>query len=148
MQLTKHFDLFELTVTHTGLANEPPYWMVERLRIVALGLERIRGLVGGPIRVHSGYRSEQVNRAVGGVPTSAHRLGWAADVSFPGRTLGAAVERLRAAYPRELGAFDQLIVEETRRVLHCSFDPRFRSQWLIQSGGPGTTVRPWPRLTV
>ena len=38
-------------------------------------------MYGSPIIVNSGYRSQTVNKAVGGVPTSQHRRGEAADIT-------------------------------------------------------------------
>ena len=48
-------------------------------------MEKIRSLLDNqPIVVHSGYRAPAVNRAVGGVATSAHCLGLACDFVCPG----------------------------------------------------------------
>ncbi len=145
MQMTKHFHLSEFT--RSGMAatlgidqSNPPPAVVERLAAVAQALERFRALAGVPLRVHSGWRCQQLNRLVGGVPASDHLLGWAADVSAMGLPLEAFVERLRAASHRQLGAFDQLIVESSRGVLHASFNPRFRGEWLRQDGGPKSPV--------
>lgn len=44
-------------------------------------LDKVREMVGFPIRVVSGYRTEARNRAVGGVRDSAHRSGRAADLA-------------------------------------------------------------------
>jgi hypothetical protein len=43
-------------------------------------LEPAREAIGCPILINSGYRCETVNRRVGGVPNSQHRLGQAADI--------------------------------------------------------------------
>lgn len=42
-----------------------------------------RHIAGVPFVVNSGYRTEQHNADVGGVPNSPHRGGWAADISAP-----------------------------------------------------------------
>lgn len=44
-------------------------------------LEPIREKYGAPIRVTSGYRCRKLNQAVGGVPTSQHMRGEAADLN-------------------------------------------------------------------
>ena len=51
------------------------------------GLELLRNLAGTPVLVHAGYRCEQHNHEVGGVPHSEHVRGWAADVALPGVSL-------------------------------------------------------------
>lgn len=43
-------------------------------------LNRIRQELGKPIRVNSGFRCTDHNAAVGGVPHSTHRTGYAADI--------------------------------------------------------------------
>lgn len=42
-------------------------------------LQPLRDAWGGPIFINSGYRSPEVNKAVGGVETSQHTKGMAAD---------------------------------------------------------------------
>jgi len=54
-------------------------------RLVAMTLQPIRSALGCPISVLSGYRSPEVNRLVGGVPSSQHVKGEAADVRLSGR---------------------------------------------------------------
>lgn len=44
-------------------------------------LDKIRERVGRPIYIESGYRCEDHNREVGGVPNSQHVLGTAADIT-------------------------------------------------------------------
>lgn len=46
-----------------------------------LKLDMIRGNIGRPITITSGYRTEQHNREVGGVDSSSHTKGLAADIS-------------------------------------------------------------------
>ncbi|WP_321959716.1 D-Ala-D-Ala carboxypeptidase family metallohydrolase [Paraburkholderia sp. J69-1] len=55
-------------------------------------------LVGKPILISSAFRSRAVNKAVGGVPNSAHALGFAADfISPPDRH---AAPDLHGHFPR------------------------------------------------
>ena len=49
-------------------------------------LQELRDLAGLPIRVTSGYRCPEHNRAIGGAPRSQHLLGTAADISVRGMT--------------------------------------------------------------
>lgn len=79
MKLSEHFLLSELTTTSTGLANNPGPAQVDELRKLCVEvLEPWRAVIGS-IRVNSGYRSPEVNRAVKGSPTSDHVHGRAAD---------------------------------------------------------------------
>ena len=79
-----HFSLLELINTSTTtLANNIPSWdSVENLLILCEKiLDPLRGAYGRPLFINSGYRSRFVNESVGGVSTSQHLLGCAADIS-------------------------------------------------------------------
>lgn len=129
MNLTEHFTLEELTRTDTGLPNVPDPDEMENIRTLAVFLEKVRAVLGFPMIVNSAFRSEEVNEAVGGVPTSAHRLGYACDFTCPGfgPPLDIA-ERLVQADKSGVIAFDQLINEHT--WVHISRDPQLRHEAL------------------
>lgn len=79
--MSRYFTLKELLATNTDAPNFPQTWEeIENLQKLSARLDFIRAKCCFPIRVNSGYRSEEVNRLVGGVATSAHRLGLAADI--------------------------------------------------------------------
>ena len=87
---SKNFSYDELIASATakrlGLDNTPNEEEKEKLRRLAIEiLQPIRDAWRAPIVVNSGYRSEEVNKAVGGVKTSQHRLGEAADVKVGGK---------------------------------------------------------------
>ena len=91
MNLSEHFSLAELTKTSVNIANVPNAAQVENLRRLCRWLERLRsrwneryGEGDDPLIVNSAYRSAEVNRAVGGVPTSNHLTGCAADIRVCG----------------------------------------------------------------
>ena len=90
MQLTENFWLHEFTRSQTaarkGIANNPGPGQIEKLRTLCLEiLEPTRAHFGGrPLRVTSGYRSPELNRAIGGSRTSQHMLAEAADFEIPG----------------------------------------------------------------
>ena len=80
-KLTPHFTLEELTTTKTGLSNIPNVEQINALRHLCLDiLEPLHEKLGNPLFVDSGFRSLAVNQAVGGVPTSQHLKGEAADI--------------------------------------------------------------------
>lgn len=86
--MTEHFDLIQLTKTNTGLKNQTtdPKILTNLERLVKTVLQPLRDALGVPVIVSSGYRSPQVNTAVGGAPNSAHLYGLAADIVVRGLT--------------------------------------------------------------
>ena len=89
-QFTKNFSYDELIASATakrlGIDNTPTLEEKERLRQLAEDiLQPIRDAWKSPIVVNSGFRSEALNKAVGGVKTSQHRLGEAADIKVGGK---------------------------------------------------------------
>ena len=84
MQLTPHFSLDEMTVTNSGLPNKPNADQLSALSFLAGKLEIIRAQFGKPLSVTSAFRSAAVNRNAGGVATSQHLYGEAADIHIDG----------------------------------------------------------------
>ena len=125
MKLTPHFTLEEFTVTSKPLDNTPSKEMVEVLRTTAFYMERVRELLGNvAIKVNSAYRSQAVNKAVGGSKASAHTLGYAVDFTAYGHTPLTIANTLAKSDLK----FDQLIYEGT--WVHISFDPKMRREVL------------------
>ena len=114
MQLTQHFTLAELTKSSTAerleLDNTPPPEVLPALTRTAEMLERIRSSLGVPVTVTSGYRAWAVNKAVGGVTTSDHAQGRAADIVAP--RYGTPLQIARALAPLvDVLGIGQLIYE-------------------------------------
>ena len=111
MNLSPNFTLEELTASQTaarrGFDNTPNATEIANLVRVAKLLEEVRALVKKPIIVTSGFRSKQVNDAVGSRDTSQHRIGCAADFKVPGMTPKEVVE---ACVKANIG-YDQVIQE-------------------------------------
>jgi hypothetical protein len=80
-------------------------------------LDPLRNAYGKPIRVNSGFRSPDLNRAVGGVRNSDHLRGCAADITVGtatgNRTLFELAPLLHLPY-------DQLIDEQNATWIHIS----------------------------
>lgn len=96
-------------------------------------LQPLRDAWGEPLHINSGYRCLKLNQAVGGVPTSQHMLGQAADVrcSDPLK-LAKLVKKLKLE-------FDQMILYPT--FLHLSYqDGRNRGQILYNKSWKGGKV--------
>lgn len=86
MRLSKNFVLSEITRSDTanrlGIKNEPTKKDLENLqRIVTNILQPMRNHLGA-IRISSGYRSKELNRAIGGSTKSQHSKGEALDIQF------------------------------------------------------------------
>lgn len=139
IRLSTHFTLDELTVSQTAIQrnikNQPNKKELANLRrLCRTILEPFRNLVG-PLHVSSGFRSEALNRITGGVPTSQHRLGQAADI-LPIRT------ELKTAYLKLVDSkipFDQAIFEFGRWI-HVSWTVKPRGQKLVAFKRVGKTV--------
>ena len=77
------------------------------LALTANVLQPLRDAWGKPLKVNSGYRCKALNAAVGGVPTSQHVKGEAADIAA-----GDPVKLARLAVKLGL-PFDQMILYPT-----------------------------------
>ena len=112
IQLTDHFSLEEMTNSETaqrlGISNTPTEQNIECLRNLCINvLEPLRAYMKRPLHVNSGYRCPDLNKAVGGVLTSQHQEGKAADIAANNLKDGRKMLEYVAA---EL-VFDQCFVE-------------------------------------
>lgn len=132
VRLSRNFTLREMTRSTTadrlGLDNSPNPAEIENLRKLCLQILQPARDALGPLTVTSGFRSEQVNRRVGGVPMSHHRLGYAADI------IPVSVGTRRFAdWVRDNVPFDQVLLEggtpQNPRWIHISAHPRTRRQF-------------------
>lgn len=90
MRLSKNFTYEELIHSNVaerkGLKNRPKTKeeekkVIENLKALAMEiLQPLRDYLGKPVVISSGYRSSEVNKAVGGVKGSQHLRGEAADI--------------------------------------------------------------------
>jgi hypothetical protein len=100
MKLSEHFYLDEFLVSETatrrGIANQPADEVVARLRLLCQSvLEPLRVQLACPVVITSGYRSRELNLAVGGSLRSLHIQGRAADIVVPGMTALAVCEAVK-----------------------------------------------------
>lgn len=84
-QLSPNFSLDEMCASLTakirGINNEPGPKEIENLRtLCAKVLQQARDDYGKPMHINSGYRSKELNKAVGGKANSYHLRGQAADI--------------------------------------------------------------------
>lgn len=119
----KYFTIAEMCKSETadrkGIDNRCNKEHVERLKaLIENVLDPLREKYGKPIIVNSGYRSPELNKAVGGSATSDHMKGCAADI-----TGGNPSENKKLFYMiQSLGlSFDQLIDEKNFAWVHVSY---------------------------
>lgn len=119
----KYFTVSELirsdTAQQKGIDNTPPPAIKVKLTsLINNLLDPIREAWDGPISVNSGYRCPVLNKAVGGVSTSQHQKGEAADITVGSPELNRQLFDLIANGDFD---FDQLIDESHYSWIHISF---------------------------
>ena len=131
-RLSEHFTLAELCKTKTGIENVPNEAQVENLKRLCRWLEQLRrrwnnlyGEGDDPIVINSGFRSPEVNKAVGGVSTSNHLTGCAVDI----RCIGMEQALRYAAILLDISDlnredYDELLIEQKRNVVWIHFAVR------------------------
>ena len=131
----KYFTIKELCESNTarqrGIENDPTPEVKRNLTaLVDNVLDPLRTAWGKPITVTSGYRCDALNKAVGGVATSQHRLGQAADLDVGTRADNMKLFNLiiKLKLP-----FDQLLFERGNWAVgpdwvHVSYSPRNRRE--------------------
>ena len=138
IKLSEHMTLAELCKTRSGIKNVPNEAQVENLRRVCRWLEELRLRYNlnkkekiknkdeeEPIIINSGFRSPEVNRAVGGSPTSNHLTGCAVDIRVCGmeQLLRYAVILLDIS-DESKEDFDELLIEKKGPVMWLHFAVR------------------------
>ena len=127
MRLTPHFSVEEFVASQTAdrrdIDNSLTSNLLASARNTCNGLEQVRSLLGNlPILISSGYRSPELNRAVGGSKGSQHMLAQAADFTCPG--FGPVADIVEKIMQSDI-PYDQLIREFAtlpgRGWVHISF---------------------------
>ena len=133
-KLSEHMTLGELTVTSVKTAdkNIPSRVAIENLIRLCEWLEHLRAqynlLYGDgshPIIINSGYRSEAVNKAVGGVAGSNHLTGCAVDIHVLGKEQAIRYACILLDIADESQEdFDELLIEQSAKSLWIHFAVR------------------------
>jgi hypothetical protein len=115
MKLSEHLDLSEVTRSESakrkGISNMPTEAHIANFKLLAEKIfEPIRNHFRCPIIISSGYRSKELNAAIGGSLTSQHCQGEAIDIDMDG-TPNGVTNRMVFDYIKDNLDFDQLIYE-------------------------------------
>jgi hypothetical protein len=153
MQLSKNLALSEVTRSETakrrGISNMPTPEHIENFKKLAENVfQPIRDHFGVPIRISSGYRSKELNTAIGGSLSSQHCQGEAIDIDMDGTTVTNA-EIFN--YIKDNLNFDQLIWEFGTDTnpdwVHVSYDSAGKQRKQIlkakRAAGGKTTYVPY-----
>ena len=127
MKLSENLSIAEATYSATalrkGIANTPSVTHLISLKAVANNIfQPCREHFGKPLRVTSGYRSKELNKAIGGSNNSQHSKGEALDM----QSTSGYTNRELFMYIKDHLTFDQLIGEFPDNVgefawVHCSY---------------------------
>jgi len=125
MKLSKNFSLLEVTRSSTakriGIDNAPNKEHLNNIQaLIRKIVQPLRDAIG-PIRISSGYRSPELNRAIGGSNKSQHCKGQALDLQF---WEGGEMNN-KKIYDWILSSgidFDQMINEFDYSWIHISFN--------------------------
>ena len=154
MKISEHLSLAEVTRSETakrkGISNNPTAEHLENFKLLAENVfEKIRAHFGVPIHISSGYRSKELNDAIGGSQTSQHSKGQAIDIDMDG-TPNGVTNKMVFDFIKDNLEFDQLIWEfgtrENPDWVHVSYEStgKQRKQMLraVKSNGK-TTYEPY-----
>ena len=129
MHLSEHITLGEVTKSrHEEIYNIPSHVAIENMKRVCEWLEVLRARAKTPIVINSGYRSPELNKKVGGSPTSNHLTGCAVDIRVSGIEQAMRYAVILMDYADETKQdYDELLIERNRSGgywLHFAVRPK------------------------
>ena len=137
MILSKNFTLQEFTKSVSAIRNDidnsPNAEHIRNIQLlVKYVLQPLREGLNKPIRITSGYRSENLNKLIKGSKRSQHCKGQAADLQFK----VDGVMNNKAIWDKviELGLpFDQMINEFNYSWIHISYNHEYNRKSLLEA---------------
>ena len=138
MKISKYFTEKESTVSATGerlkIKNIPNQDEKDNILYTASRMDIIREYLGIPLIVLSWFRCEELNTAVKGSKTSAHRFGLAVDVYNTRMSSKDIYNKLIEAQAKGVLQFDQLIYYPKQNFVHIGFklnkDQERKKYWI------------------
>lgn len=123
--MAKYFTVAEMLKSETAdknkIQNIPSVEVQQNIEELLEVLDDLREFYGKPIKITSGFRCAELNKLVGGSPTSAHVIGYAADL----QPIGDTFENFKASVLEWLNKsrvkFDQCIVEKSKSAQWVHF---------------------------
>ena len=122
--MAKYFKAAEMLKSETAEKNKinniPSVEVKQNIEELLGVLDGLREHYGKPIKITSGYRCTELNRLVGGSPTSAHVIGYAADL----QPVQGSFAEFKAEVLRWLDTgvkFDQCIIEKSKSAQWVHF---------------------------
>jgi hypothetical protein len=152
MQLSKNLALAEVmrseTAKRKGISNMPTPEHIENFKLLAEKVfQPIREHFGVPIILSSGYRSKELNTAVGGALSSQHCTGEAIDIDMDGTTV---TNKQIFDFIKDNLSFDQMIWEfgtdSNPDWVHVSYESTGKQRKQILKAvksGKGTSYVPY-----
>tara|TARA_Y100000592_G_scaffold78215_1_gene122937 strand:+ start:2798 stop:3265 length:468 start_codon:yes stop_codon:yes gene_type:complete len=137
MILSKNFTLNEFTKSVTAIRNNidnsPSSEHIRNIQLlVKYVLQPLRDALGKPIRITSGYRSENLNKIIKGSKKSSHMKGQAADLQL--KVDGVMKNKDIWDKVIELGLpFDQMINEFDYSWIHISYNHEYNRKSLLEA---------------
>jgi len=135
MNLTPHFTIEELTcTTHKDLAKtnlEEARKIMGRMYQLAGFAERVRGIIGRPLIINSGFRCVKLNNSVGGSLTSQHLYAEAIDIKVAGKSSKEIFQILSSSDLK----YDQLILEKAGNAQWVHVSIGSKKEKLIYENG-------------
>lgn len=123
MQKPKYFSLEEFldssVARQKSISNLPSWEVIAHLNELALFLDDLREAWGSGIKVSSGFRNEKLNKAVGGVSTSVHKIGYAADIVPANGQFDKFVQFIKGWAKDK--AYDQILIESKGKTRWVHF---------------------------
>ena len=122
--MAKYFKAAEMLKSETAaknkIQNTASAEVQQNIKELLGVLDDLREFYGKPIKITSGYRCAELNKLVGGSPTSAHVIGYAADL----QPVQGSFEEFKAEVLRWLDTgvkFDQCIIEKSKSTQWVHF---------------------------
>ena len=142
-KLSEHFTLGEMTASsHKEVYNIPSHEAIANLTNLCKWLEVLRLRAGTPIRINSGYRSPQLNRAIGGVANSNHLTGCAVDIRVENMEQLIRYAAILLDISNETHQdFDELLIEKRSASPLGSSKNRYGAIWLHFAVRPSNNRR-------